>query len=886
MLELKNVKKSYDGTPVLRDISLDIEDGEIVSILGPSGCGKTTLLNLILGIVDSDGGRIFFNGEDVTDVPMEKRGFNIVFQDYALFPNLNVYQNITYGLRNKPEISSKEEVEELIGLLGLEEHLEKRIGQLSGGQKQRVALARTMVMKPKILLLAVFFLAFLALPMIMVLARSFTADGTAGITFSNYVEVLTEKGFLQALGNSLLISVCSALVTTVLAFILAYTIHYTNVGRRYKKLVEKAAVLPMLLPTITYGFAIIYSFGNEGLLTKLFGRKLFDIYGFNGLLLGYVIYTLPISFMLIHNAMGYIDKRFMIVSRLMGDSPLQTFRMTILTPLLGTLAASFIQTFFLCFTDFGIPASVGGQFEVIASVLYTEMLGSVPNFGNGAVVALVMIIPSVVSITVLHILEKYNVRYSKISPIELKKGRKIHFFSTPYLMMKNSLSKMNASWETTAMLMGDNWIKTIARVVTPNAISTLLEVFSYYFVNAMVTVSAVIFLAGARTMVITTKIKELQYFNEYNEIFVLSLLILVTNLIGRELFRKMAEISRRKENKTNMNKKIRKMSFKKVAAFTLAAAVTVSGISLTGCGGGSGDQVIIYSNADDEAVEAMKNALDSNGYEGQYMFQTFGTSELGGKLLAEGTNIEADLVTMSTFYLESAQDQNDMFTDLDFDVDTIDEFPAYCAPITSQEGTIIVNTEMLEENDLPMPTSLKDLADPVYKGFVSVTDIASSSTAWLLIQALVSEYGEDGAKDVLTGIYDNAGDHIEDSGSAPLKKVRAGEVAVGFGLRQQAVADKADGLPIDFVDPEEGNFSLTESVAVVDKGDKTNDKAMEMAQCIIENGREELQSYYPNALYNGEETDAANQSANPKVFPEKLTVDLLEKHQELSEACK
>ena len=153
MIELKNVKKSYDGTVVLKNISLDIGEGEIVSILGPSGCGKTTLLNLILGIVDADGGRIIFNGEDLTDVPMEKRGFNIVFQDYALFPNLNVYQNITYGLRNKPEISSREEVEELIRLLGLEEHLTKRIGQLSGGQKQRVALVRTMVMKPKILLL-------------------------------------------------------------------------------------------------------------------------------------------------------------------------------------------------------------------------------------------------------------------------------------------------------------------------------------------------------------------------------------------------------------------------------------------------------------------------------------------------------------------------------------------------------------------------------------------------------------------------------------------------------------------------------------------------------------------------------------------------------------
>ena len=153
MLELKNVKKSYDTVTILKDINLEIEDGEIVSILGPSGCGKTTLLNLILGITDVDSGDIIFNGQNLTRVPMEKRGFNIVFQDYALFPNLNVYQNITYGLRNKPDISSKEEVEEMISLLGLEEHLTKRIDQLSGGQKQRVALARTMVMKPKILLL-------------------------------------------------------------------------------------------------------------------------------------------------------------------------------------------------------------------------------------------------------------------------------------------------------------------------------------------------------------------------------------------------------------------------------------------------------------------------------------------------------------------------------------------------------------------------------------------------------------------------------------------------------------------------------------------------------------------------------------------------------------
>lgn len=153
MLKLENVSKSFDGVSILEDISLEIQKGEIVSILGPSGSGKTTLLNLILGLTETDSGRIIFEGKDLTDVPMEERGFNIVFQDYALFPHLNAYKNITYGLRNKPDISTKEEVEELIRLLGLEEHLDKKIDQLSGGQKQRVALARTMVMKPKILLL-------------------------------------------------------------------------------------------------------------------------------------------------------------------------------------------------------------------------------------------------------------------------------------------------------------------------------------------------------------------------------------------------------------------------------------------------------------------------------------------------------------------------------------------------------------------------------------------------------------------------------------------------------------------------------------------------------------------------------------------------------------
>ena len=859
---------------------------------------------------------------------------------------------------------------------------------------------------------------FLAYPMIRLLLKSFIGD--TGATTAFYHAVLTEKGIVKAIINSFKVAGASALLTTILAFFMAYTVHYSNAPGWGKKVIHVAAVLPMFLPTLTYGFAIIYSFGKQGLLTRLFGHQLFEIYGFNGLLLGYVIYTLPVSFMLINNTMGYIDKKFTVVSRLMGDGSVATFVMTVFRPLLGTLAASFIQTFFLCFTDFGIPASVGGKYEVIASVLYTQMLGSVPDFNKGSVVAMIMLIPSIVSILILHILEKYNIRYNKISPLETRENKfrdivcsvvslaiclsvlsvfavifiipfvgdwpynlqfslthfqavfsddgllsvyknsifvavltalfgtlaaygaaiitarstvsskmkqiiegvalvtntipgmvlglaylfcfsgtglqstfailiicnMIHFFSTPYLMMKSSLAKMNASWETTAMLMGDNWVKTIIRVLTPNAMSTIIEVFSYYFVNAMVTVSAVIFIAGARTMVMTTKIKELQYYNKFNEVFVLSLLMLATNLLVKAIFQLLA--NRQSIQKKEKNKMKKTKGFRKVITAGLAGVLALSAIVTGGCGAKTAEsqKVVIYSNADDEAVDAMKAALDNNGYKDQYIFQTFGTSELGGKILAEGKNIEADMITMSTFYVESAQDQNQMFKDLAFDVKTLDEFPSYCAPITAQEGTIIVNTELMQENNLTMPTSLKDLAKPEYKGMISVTDIASSSTAWLLIQGLISAYGEDGAKEVLKDIYENAGDHIEESGSGPLKLVRAGEVAIGFGLRQQAVADKAAGLPIDYVVPAEGNFTLTESVAVIDKGDKSNEKAMEMAQCIIENGRQALLENYPIALYEGETVDDAEKSGNPQTFPEKLTVDLLKQHQALSEECK
>lgn len=153
MLLVKNICKSFGGREVLKNVNFQIGEGEILSLLGPSGCGKTTLLNIILGLTEPSEGQLIYEGKEINQVPMNKRGFNIVFQDFALFPHLTAYENIIYGLKNRHTNIQKKDVQEYIDFLELEPHLHKQIEQLSGGQKQRVSIARTLVMQPKILLL-------------------------------------------------------------------------------------------------------------------------------------------------------------------------------------------------------------------------------------------------------------------------------------------------------------------------------------------------------------------------------------------------------------------------------------------------------------------------------------------------------------------------------------------------------------------------------------------------------------------------------------------------------------------------------------------------------------------------------------------------------------
>ncbi|MGO3635854.1 MAG: ATP-binding cassette domain-containing protein [Pseudolactococcus laudensis] len=403
MIDLQHVSKSFNGITVLDDISLKVQKGETIAILGSSGSGKTTLLNIILGLLQPDSGKIICDGRDITKESMKKRAFNIVFQDYTLFPNLSVEKNIVYGLRNKKGLSSAKEVADLIELLDLSRHLKKSINQLSGGQKQRVALARTLVMKPRILLL---------------------------------------------------------------------------------------------------------------------------------------------------------------------DEPLSAL--------------------------------------------------------DGVI--------------------KENI--------------------------KNRIKEIVQQFQLT-------------------------------------------------TFIVTHDPEE---------------------------------------------------------------ALTMS------------DKILVLDQGRIVQFDSPKN-------------------------------------------------------------------------------------KALKDAKLPIPTSLKDLANPIYKNTIAIPNINSSSTAWLMIQALIDTYGESEAKTIFAKILDNVGPNLEDSGSGPIKKLRTGEVAVGFGLRQQGIVDEKAGLPIKVVEVKEGNYLLTESVALL-KHKTMNPNAIKVAEILTNDTRKALQEYYPAALYQGEDATAA------KRFPKPLTLELLKSHQVFAEEAK
>lgn len=182
IIELRHVKKCYEkDTPVIKDFSLTIKKGEFVTFLGPSGCGKTTILRMIGGFEQPTGGEILLHGKDISKLPPAKRPINTVFQKYALFPYLNIYDNIAFGLKMKkvPKEVIREKVKKVLEVVDLEGFEKRKISTLSGGQQQRVAIARAVAAKP---------------PIIMADEPTGNLDSASGLDIMRKLTALNEQG--------------------------------------------------------------------------------------------------------------------------------------------------------------------------------------------------------------------------------------------------------------------------------------------------------------------------------------------------------------------------------------------------------------------------------------------------------------------------------------------------------------------------------------------------------------------------------------------------------------------------------------------------------------------------------------------------------------------
>ena len=154
LLEIKDLSHEFDGKTALNHVSFDVYDGEFLAILGPSGCGKTTILRILIGLLQPTDGKVLMNGKDITNLDPSARNMGIVFQNYALFENMTVLQNVQYALKLKKEFKeqAKDLALDMLERMGLSEHKNKKPAMLSGGQQQRVAIARTLVLHPRVIL--------------------------------------------------------------------------------------------------------------------------------------------------------------------------------------------------------------------------------------------------------------------------------------------------------------------------------------------------------------------------------------------------------------------------------------------------------------------------------------------------------------------------------------------------------------------------------------------------------------------------------------------------------------------------------------------------------------------------------------------------------------
>lgn len=482
------------------------------------------------------------------------------------------------------------------------------------------------------------------------------------VEWSNFKELVQSDLFKESLVNSVIVSLIGMVISISIAYILAYIINRSNI--KYKKLISILLTLPMLIPSISHGIGLINLFGSNGIFTKIFNID-FNIMGFSGIIIGSVLYSFPVAFLLLIDAFKYIDNRMYEVSEVLGMNKWQTFTKVTFYYLKKPLLSACFAIFTLIFTDYGVPIAVGGRFQTLPVFLYREVIGLL-DFSKGAMIGVFLLIPAFISF-IFDSLNKdvasnnsfdkqFKIKANKVRDVfsyifvsliiifliclfgsflylafinnfpydrsfslvhfeyVLKNGifeylfnsifislmvavlgticayltayatsrfetkinglfhilsissiaipgiflglsyifafkntfiyntflililvNIVHFFASPYLMAYNALGKLNKNYETVGLTCGINRFKIIKDVIIPNTINTILEMLSYFFVNSMITISAVSFLFNTDIMPISLLINQYEGQLMYEESAIVSLTILCVNFFSKFL---------------------------------------------------------------------------------------------------------------------------------------------------------------------------------------------------------------------------------------------------------------------------------------------------------------------------------------------------------------
>ncbi|MBC2854952.1 ABC transporter permease subunit [Cetobacterium sp. 2A] len=502
---------------------------------------------------------------------------------------------------------------------------------------------------------------FLLIPFTLLVLYGFIENGA--FTLNNLTSIFKDKDFYDSFLKSIFLAAISSALTTTLALALVYLMRRTKVHNLYKNLLKNLVVLPMLLPSISYGFAIIYVFGANGLVKRLIGTPLIDVYSYQGLILGYMIYTIGPIFMIINNSFRYLDENLYTVSKVLNDTKWQTFKNVTFQGMKTGLINAFFVGFSLAFSDFGLPMAL--NYDTLAKYLYKTTLGSVPQIGKGAIIGVILLmVPLINYLIVSYYQKKYtsldniqkvqptenkkrdfllcgvtfiyfsiiilvfsvifivpfvknwpydfsfsldiwnkntlkrisfyrnvvttfevaiytailgtiitfftalvttrstnkfkkildticlmpniipgmslglgyllivsNYRLSKYAMITMILLNSVHFFTSPYLLFKNSLEKINDNLEDISYVLGDSYLKTVIKIIIPNLKGPFVDIMSYLFISSFTTMSALIFVSTYKVQTLSLSIKSLEQNNQFNLIFALSIVILFINLI-------------------------------------------------------------------------------------------------------------------------------------------------------------------------------------------------------------------------------------------------------------------------------------------------------------------------------------------------------------------